>query len=379
MRISDRSDCIREIVDAWLEEFAETDGDEVEEAVDSYRGLATAVLEHGLGTDARQVPLPGEILEQAVTRVARISRRSHRSISSTLERFSRLMPRVLETLAARNGVPHDAAEVLRAAMSVDYLLDRSMRRLVEILEATAVRAHREQADAVAAVTEVLSHELDNRLGAARTASDILLNPQVELDDDGLERVSRLVRSSVDDALKTVEDVRTLVSSWGDPTHDNNGRRGTVRLPVLIRSIVSELTATARESDVHIDVAEHGVDCLVDAPRLRLILFNLVSNAVKYHDPHKDDRWVRIESHGTDEGRLRLEVTDNGTGIREDEIEEVFHYRRRANHGSGVHGSGLGLAIVSEAVDQLGGVVSVESELGAGTEFTVILDPVDEGG
>lgn len=371
----ERSEEIRTIIDEWTADLTETHDDRDAEAVDSYKSLARAILEHGLDPASRGEPLPVDCLERLLTRVARASRRTDRSIASILERFGRLTPRAVDVVARDDGLSDDTLEVLRTAANVDHVLDYSMRRLVEILEAAARRAHREQADALAAVTEILSHELDNRLGAARTASDILLSPDLELDAEKLEQVRRLVRSSVDDALKTVDDVRTLISSWGDQSGER-GRPGAVRLRVLLRSIVRELAAMADESGVDVEVAADGANHLVDAARLRLILFNLIANAVKYHDPQKDERWVRIESAEMEDGRLRLEVADNGIGIAHDELEDVFLYRRRANQDRSVDGSGLGLAIVSEAVDQLGGVVSVESERGEGTRFTVLLSPLD---
>lgn len=201
-----RSDpVVGEILDSWLNDLVRSySAEDSDELTQGYRELAATVLAHSLRTDARWAPPPLEELDRALTSVARASRRARRSISSTLERFGRLTPTVVETLSSKTGVSEESAEVLEAAVSVDHLLRFSMQRLVGVLEGSAARAGREQADALAAMTDVLSHELDNRLGAARTASDMLLSARVELSEADLTRVGYLVRSSVDDAMRTVD-------------------------------------------------------------------------------------------------------------------------------------------------------------------------------
>ena len=101
----------------------------------------------------------------------------------------------------------------------------------------------------------------------------------------------------------------------------------------------------------------------------IVLNNLISNAVKYADLRKEDPYleVRITS---DDKIAELRVTDNGEGIPTDAKPKIFEmfYRASAN-GSG---SGLGLYIVKEAVQKIGGTISVHSEYGKGTQFVVVI-------
>lgn len=105
----------------------------------------------------------------------------------------------------------------------------------------------------------------------------------------------------------------------------------------------------------------------DERRISIILNNLISNAIKYQNPSISDSYVNIEAQVT-ERYLILEIEDNGLGIDKPYLSKIFDMFYRANPEA--KGSGLGLYIVQETLDKLEGVISVTSELGKGTKFTV---------
>lgn len=368
-------DRVDAILGRWLESLSDPPPDEAfpDDLLESYRELARLILRHGLAAETRETSLPEEELDRLLADVARGNRRAGQSISSTLSRFGRLTQTVVSFFAEAGEMSDGAEEALRAAVGVDTVLDFSLHRLVRVLEESALRAETERSRAMRAVMEVLSHELDNRLGAARTATDMLANSRLEMGEEALERVAGLVRSSLDDAMQTVDDVEALVASWGDTTGSASPER-RIALPVLLRTIVDELEPAARDEGVRLELAADQVDEPVDAPRLRLILFNLVSNGIKYRDESKAERWVKVRSEHTPDGRVRIRVEDNGIGIADADQEVIFHFRARVNHH--LDGSGLGLAIAREAVDQLGASLEVESHPGEGSTFTVLLDEDD---
>jgi signal transduction histidine kinase len=100
--------------------------------------------------------------------------------------------------------------------------------------------------------------------------------------------------------------------------------------------------------------------------------NLVSNAVRY-TPEGGSVAVRT---ATDGERPRLEVSDTGIGIPEDELPHIFEefYRGRQPREIFAHGTGLGMSIVRRVVDMHGGNIRVESTVGEGTRFTVTFPP-----
>lgn len=111
----------------------------------------------------------------------------------------------------------------------------------------------------------------------------------------------------------------------------------------------------------------------DQRRLVIIFNNLISNAIKYQNPELTDSYVNIEAI-IDEKEMKLDIADNGIGIEESYLQKIFNMFYRASPDS--KGSGLGLYIVKEAVQKLKGTIEVESTLGMGTKFSLIIPNIE---
>jgi signal transduction histidine kinase len=107
----------------------------------------------------------------------------------------------------------------------------------------------------------------------------------------------------------------------------------------------------------------------DRSRILTLFNNLVSNAVKYHNVHHPDPYIRVSVVGSSTN-ARITIEDNGIGIQKDRLGKVFDMFYRAHDYS--KGSGLGLYIVKEVVDKLNGNIRVSSIPMQGTTFTVAL-------
>ena len=107
----------------------------------------------------------------------------------------------------------------------------------------------------------------------------------------------------------------------------------------------------------------------DPTRLRTILSNLISNAIRYHDNRKENKYISLACQLTGES-FALHVEDNGQGIEPDHQAKIFDMFFRANESS--QGSGLGLYIVKETIAKLSGTIQLESEPRIGSTFTVKL-------
>lgn len=105
----------------------------------------------------------------------------------------------------------------------------------------------------------------------------------------------------------------------------------------------------------------------DYSRLLIIFNNMISNAVRYRDPWKQDSYLKIDIV-VDEKEAVISFSDNGVGIPEEYVDKIFKMFFRANADS--KGSGLGLYIVKSAIEKLSGVIKVQSRVGEGTTFTV---------
>jgi two-component system sensor histidine kinase ResE len=108
----------------------------------------------------------------------------------------------------------------------------------------------------------------------------------------------------------------------------------------------------------------------DADKVKEVLINLLDNAMK-HTPKGGNIWVRVTAQLD---TVSLEVEDTGTGIRKEDQEKIFIIFRQANFAGKVKipGFGIGLAVCKLLVDLQGGTISVESEPGHGTKFTIQL-------
>lgn len=104
-------------------------------------------------------------------------------------------------------------------------------------------------------------------------------------------------------------------------------------------------------------------------RLNLVLLNLVSNAIKYYDPLKQDPFVKMEVF-PEQGQVRIIMEDNGIGITEELQPRVYDMFYRATEKS--DGSGLGLYIVKETLERMKGSISLCSKNGIGTTFTITI-------
>jgi len=121
-----------------------------------------------------------------------------------------------------------------------------------------------------------------------------------------------------------------------------------------------------------------VRVLADEVRLKQVLLNLVSNAIRFNKPQGR---VSVEGAPAEHGRLRISVVDTGQGIAEKDqvrVFEMFH-QIRADPGIASDGTGIGLYVSKLLVDKMGGAIGFESELGVGSTFWLELPSADEDG
>jgi signal transduction histidine kinase len=144
----------------------------------------------------------------------------------------------------------------------------------------------------------------------------------------------------------------------------------IRLAQLACEIWEMLKYTPEAKDIifQLDIPEE-IEIESDVSRLRTILLNVISNAMRYHDPSKPNRFVRLNYSANGKG-FYLRIEDNGQGIDPAFHSRIFDMFYRANDGS--KGSGLGLYIVKETLAKLSGSVHLESKLGIGSTFTINL-------
>ncbi len=285
------------------------------------------------------------------------------SVTDTLTDLQDLEEALSRAPATRNRPSSRHWARLRRAM---HALVEEVVRLNRTLDR---RRHREQYDALEAFTEILSHELGNRLGAARTAVEILKNLPAEAGEDRRGALTELISESIDAAMSTADDVTSLMSTHAHPT------QGSVAFADVVDDVVRSVRPVARRNGVRIEVLRPLPDAVADGGRMRLVLSNLLLNGARYADLNREERWVRLSAMESDK-KLEIRVEDNGIGIESSERDRIFrlHQRGRLAEDKG-QGSGLGLAIVREAVEQINGRIDLESRPGVGSVFRITV-PTD---
>lgn len=218
---------------------------------------------------------------------------------------------------------------------------------------------KEREERLRGFNQALSHEMKNRLGATMGAAEIL-----EQDEMGSAEDRRKILQVL---LRNLSSMRGTIDNLVELSRLEHDARQARHVP--LRSAVAEaarqLRSYGEQNGVKIDVAEDFPAVEVAAAAVELCLTNLISNAVKYHDRSKSDRWVRIEGiiEGGDDGTPRavVRVADNGLGVPVDERDRLFErfFRATHEHTGEIEGTGLGLSIVRQTAKTLGGTAWAE--------------------
>ncbi|GEO04984.1 hypothetical protein AAE02nite_26480 [Adhaeribacter aerolatus] len=173
---------------------------------------------------------------------------------------------------------------------------------------------------------------------------------------------------------SIATLKNVISDLADITLLQQGKEKPeeVSIPGLIQEVKESLRELIHTSQARIQVNALDWESLIYTRKnLRSILFNLVSNAIKYADPARTPL-VQISTFVLPDDTCLLTVKDNGLGIAESQINKVFALYKRAH--AHVEGSGIGLYLVKKILDNTGDRIEVESEVGQGSEFKVYFKP-----
>ena len=215
-----------------------------------------------------------------------------------------------------------------------------------------------------------SHEIRTPLNG------ILGVTQVLLADD---RVSPEIRDRVKLMHGAGETMRALVNDILDAAKIESGTLTIAKVDTDLSGLLDDAihlwTDRAEEKGLvlQIDRAQAPTRIVEDGPRLRQIVFNLLSNAIKFTETGSVRLTAAAEPFEAGE-RLVIRVADTGIGIPADRVQDIFESFRQVDGGvtRRFGGTGLGLSISRDLAEAMGGTLGVESELGRGSVFTLVL-------
>jgi signal transduction histidine kinase len=214
---------------------------------------------------------------------------------------------------------------------------------------------------------VVSHEMRTPLTSIISFSELLRGESSGLSPEGL-RFLGIIERNADRLLRLIDDLLMLnrLEAGGLPLELSE-----VSLPDLAADSVKSAAPVAAKSRVSLHLDEgSGPMVAADPRRLSQVLDNLIGNAVKFSHVGGLVR-VRLRYQ---RGTWRIDVSDTGIGIPQDEAARLFGPFVRGTNArtAGLPGTGLGLAIVKSLVEMHGGRVQVDSVLNEGTTFSVFL-------
>ena len=277
-----------------------------------------------------------------------------RQKTSELEKISK---QVKEMNAELEGKVEDRTIMLRETLAQ---LEKSKNELAESLQ-----KEKELGDLKTRFVSTVSHEFRTPLGAILSSS-YLLNQYIERRD--FEKCARHI-------TKITESVKHMSSMLEDLLSLGKLEEGLIQAkfePFEFNKFVTELVAemqelTKKEQKIILNTSD-GIEATTDKRLLKNVLLNLIGNAIKFSE---EAMAIHVNCETADD-TLSISVTDSGIGISEEDKEHLFERFFRAHNAANIQGTGLGLHIISKYLELLHGNISIESELGKGSIFTITI-------
>ncbi len=219
----------------------------------------------------------------------------------------------------------------------------------------------------------VSHELRTPLANLSLFLDLLASEQ---DIPKRDKYQATLRRETNRLTELIEDLLTISRL------ESNRITFSIReveVLSLIRNLVEDRLPMARQNnlEIMIDSSPEEAFAMADPRLLTQVLSNILTNALNYTPTGGKIRLAACERQEAEKTWITISISDNGYGITTEELPYIFDrfYRGSASHNTSLPGTGLGLAISQEIIKRMGGKISVESESGAGSIFTIWMKKV----
>ena len=199
----------------------------------------------------------------------------------------------------------------------------------------------------------MSHELKTPLANIREGTDLLLDGAVGPIDDNQREVASILREN---ALRLQQLIENLLSYSAWKSRASSVELTSFRLSSLVGTVIDSQRLAMAARDITLDMHVADLHLTADRAKLKLVLENLLSNALKF-----TPRGGTIHLHAYPDGVTTvIDCADTGPGIAPDERDKVFDafYSGNAPQGGPLKGTGIGLSVVREFVEAHGGTVEI---------------------
>lgn len=296
--------------------------------------------------DLMEQPVDSDIIEA-------LAQGTHTSENALLAMSGERIPVSLVFIAHRSpdGALDYLAILARDISAAKHETDKLRREVADQRALNALRS---------GFVSMVSHEVRTPLASILSASDMLKMYYDRYDDarraEFIDRIQVQVRE-----LTELLDTVIAVGRAELPFHPE-----PLSIKALCEEVVAQYTQSTHRISAHLEADPPFIG---DRVLLRQTLKNLLSNAIKY-SPRAHVVYLHLRL--LDAGHVALMLRDEGIGIPPDDMSTLFELFRRGSNVGKITGSGLGLALVYQAVRRHGGRIDVESTVGRGTTFTIIL-------
>ncbi len=274
----------------------------------------------------------------------------------------------MHVIAASNGVDGKVSHVVMAVMDVDNEVRKDIAQK-EAVEEALVQAERAN-KAKSTFLSNMSHDIRTPMNAIIGFTTLA---QSHMED------KKLVESYLEKILSASKHLLSLINDVLDMSRIESGKlqieEDEMSISEVVRDVENLIQPMAEEKNINFQISVNIENNYVYCDKLRLnqVLINLLGNAVKFTPAEGEISLnIRQEMVAPDGyGVYIFKVKDNGIGIGAEFIDKLFEaFARDKGVANGIQGTGLGLSITKSIVEKMGGRITVESELGKGTEFAV---------
>lgn len=259
------------------------------------------------------------------------------------------------------------AKVEERTLILREALQRLEQSQVELSE--ALEKEKELNEIKSRFVSMASHEFRTPLSTVLSSASLLGKYTTEEDQDKRNRHIDKIKASVKHLNDILEDFLSLGKLDEGKVQSNPVE---FNLEDFINEIVEEIKGLLKKGQSIRMNYEGEAAVYSDKKLLKNVMINLISNAIKFSDEETE---IKVDAV-RDNTNATIRVSDKGIGIAKDDFEHLFSSFFRGANATNIQGTGLGLHIVKRFVELIGGSVSVESELGAGTTITIII-PVNK--
>ena len=211
--------------------------------------------------------------------------------------------------------------------------------------------------------DTISHDIKNPLSNVILAVDLFKTISLTNVDE-----LKSVLSTIERAILKMQKIITELTDTRRQEHKYKDDEELLNFEHILEDVRLTLSEDILQSDAQISSEINISEFTFSRRKLRSIIYNLVGNAIKYKSPgRKPEIFIRTSKEN---GFIVISVKDNGIGIQESKLKDVFSKYYRVDNS--IEGSGVGLFLINEIVKNTGGKILLKSQVGGGSEFKVYL-------